>query len=96
MIGYDLEYIKKIDNLRSLKEPFMDTKDFQNNNKRYFISSIVMPHCFKKFLNYLWETEQSFVKKKDAESHIALLAIIHLHKKGILNDNLYIRKELLE
>jgi hypothetical protein len=52
-----------------------------------------MPDTCSKFLKRV-KPEKAFVKKKDAENHVALLALKKLHecnKEGVqyLNDNLF-------
>lgn len=94
-------YINLIEDKRALKDLVFDTNERIMHNKRFYFTSIIFPNCCKRIINYLWNTEQYFMKKKDVENHACLLAIRELRKKivkgqNLVDEHLYLRTELLQ
>lgn len=48
-----------------------------------------MPKTCKGMVKNVIKPKLAFLKKKDADAHIALRAIKKLHKGGYLNDHLF-------
>jgi len=63
-------------------------KESNKNGVKYFFCVLYMPticHTIIKKVN----PKCAFIKKKDAENHVALLAIYKLRKRGFINDYLF-------
>ena len=54
---------------------------------KFFYCTLYFPRRCKDILRKV-NPKTAFIKKKDAENHVALLALKRLHKKNILNDYL--------
>lgn len=55
---------------------------------KFFYTVLYMPEICKHILRKV-NPKTAFIKKKDAENHVALLAIIKLRQKGFLDDHLF-------
>ena len=55
---------------------------------KFFYTVLYMPETCKHILRKV-NPKTAFIKKKDAENHVALLAIIKLRNKGYLDDHLF-------
>lgn len=74
-------------------KPNYKVKEQIKNGTKYFLCLLYMPDTCRKFLKRI-KPEKAFVKKKDAENHVALLALKKLHERNsdgfqYLNDNLF-------
>jgi hypothetical protein len=67
---------------------FFDTQERSKNNVKYFFSVLYMPRSCKQYLEKV-NPLTAFAKKKDAENHVALLAIQKLYEKGLFSKHLY-------
>ena len=61
-------------------KPNYKVKEQSKNGTKYFLCLLYMPNTCSKFLKRI-KPEKAFVKKKDAENHVALLALKKLHDK---------------
>jgi hypothetical protein len=62
-----------------------------DDNRIFFLSCIYLPKTCGKFVNneYKLMPECGFLRKKDSENHIALLALKKLYENGWLDDYLF-------
>jgi hypothetical protein len=60
-------------------------------NKIYFLSCVYLPKTCGAFVNHEYKIMplSGFLKKKDSENHVALLALKKLYENGYLDDYLF-------
>lgn len=63
-------------------------RESQKGGVKYFVCVLYMPESCKDMLRKV-NPENAFIKKKDAENHVALLAIKKLRIKGFIDDYLF-------
>lgn len=75
-----------VDNYLELKPNYVTQMGMKEGSK-FFYCALYFPRVCKDILRKQ-NPETAFIKKRDAENHVALLALKRLHLKGYLNDNL--------
>ena len=58
------------------------------NGTKYFFCQLYMPQTCMHILKKV-RPEKAFVKKREAENHVALIALAKLREKGYLNEHLF-------
>ena len=55
------------------------------------MTALYLPKTCGKYVNFVYriEPEVGFLKKRDSENHVALLALQKLHKNGYLDEYLF-------
>jgi hypothetical protein len=63
------------------------------NNKKYFLTALYVPKTCGLYFNYIYRVmcENGFIKKRDSENHVALMALRQLYDAGYLDDYLFPR-----
>ena len=64
------------------------SEEHARDGVKFFFSVLYMPETCKTILRKV-NPKSAFVKKKDAENHVALLAIKKLRDKGYLDQHLF-------
>jgi superfamily II DNA/RNA helicase len=74
-------------------EPFYNSKETTSDehNKKYFLTVLFLPKTCGQFVNYVYRVncQNGFIKKRDSENHVALLALRQLYGSGWLDDYLF-------
>lgn len=69
-------------------KPNYINEEHARDGVKFFFSVLYMPETCKSILRKV-NPKSAFVKKKDAENHVALLAIKKLRDKGHLDEHLF-------
>ena len=73
--------------------PSYQTKETPSNedNKKFFVTALYLPKTCGAYVDYVYRfmPENGFLKKRDSENHVALLALRKLHQVACLDDYLF-------
>ena len=69
-------------------KPNYEVKEKGMNGTKYFFCQLYMPKTCTHILKKV-RPEKAFVKKREAENHVALIALTKLREKGYLNEHLF-------
>jgi len=69
-------------------KPNYVSEEHARDGVKFYYSVLYMPETCKSILRKV-NPKSAFVKKKDAENHVALLAIRKLREKGHLDEHLF-------
>lgn len=79
-------------NIKDYEPNFRTSTSVEDSeNRKYFFSCIYLPKVCGKYVDYDFKImpEHGFLKKKDSESHVALLALKKLYENNYLDEYLF-------